>query len=88
MKWLNALVPVQRVTDGEIRQAVRATGRGDLSSIAAVVLESDGTMSVVSVEQRGDARRCPTSATPDADVPAVRQQEAERLGMRLQGSSA
>ena len=44
----------QRVTEDEIRQAVRATGSGDLGDIAAVVLESDGSMSVISAAQAGD----------------------------------
>ena len=37
----------QRVTLDEIRQAVRATGSGDLADVAAVVLETDGSFSVV-----------------------------------------
>jgi uncharacterized membrane protein YcaP (DUF421 family) len=44
----------QRVTADEVRQAVRATGTGDLADVAAVVLETDGSMSVVSVAQAGD----------------------------------
>ena len=44
----------QRLTETEIRQAVRATGTGDLSSVAAVVLESDGSLSVISTEKAGD----------------------------------
>ncbi len=44
----------QRVTEDEIRQAVRATGSGDLGSIAAVILESDGSFSVISGSQAGD----------------------------------
>jgi uncharacterized membrane protein YcaP (DUF421 family) len=46
-----------RVSEGEIRQAVRSTGRGGLRSIAAVVLETDGTLSVIPEEQldSGDA---------------------------------
>jgi uncharacterized membrane protein YcaP (DUF421 family) len=44
----------QRITMSELRQAVRATGSGDLSSVAAVVLETDGSMSVVSVDQAGN----------------------------------
>jgi uncharacterized membrane protein YcaP (DUF421 family) len=35
------------VTIGELRQAVRSTGNGDLADIGAVVLESDGTLSVI-----------------------------------------
>ncbi len=44
----------QRMTMDEIRQAVRASGSGDLSSIAAVVLESDGSLSVVPASRAGD----------------------------------
>jgi len=38
----------QRMTMAEIRQAVRANGAGSLADVAAVVLESDGTLSVIS----------------------------------------
>ena len=44
----------QRVTEAEIRQAVRATGSGDLADIAAVVLESDGSFSVISASKAGN----------------------------------
>ncbi|MGY1755032.1 DUF421 domain-containing protein [Blastococcus sp. SYSU D01042] len=44
----------QRVTVGEVRQAVRATGSGDLGEIAAVVLESDGTLSVIPASKAGN----------------------------------
>lgn len=44
----------QRVTVGELLQAVRASGVGGLDQVAAVVLESDGTFSVVPESQRGD----------------------------------
>ncbi|UOY01938.1 DUF421 domain-containing protein [Blastococcus sp. PRF04-17] len=44
----------QRVTLDEIRQAVRSTGSGDLSDVAAVVLESDGSLSVISRSRAGD----------------------------------
>lgn len=37
-----------RVTEEEVRQAVRASGRASLEEVAAVVLETDGTMSVLS----------------------------------------
>lgn len=43
----------QRVTDTEIHQAVRGAGRGDVEDVAAVVLETDGTMSVIAFEQLG-----------------------------------
>jgi uncharacterized membrane protein YcaP (DUF421 family) len=44
----------QRVSVDEVRQAVRATGAGDLSDVAAVVLESDGTLSVILRSEIGD----------------------------------
>ena len=44
----------ERVAMDEIRQAVRASGVGDLSRVAAVVLESDGSLSVVPADQMGD----------------------------------
>jgi uncharacterized membrane protein YcaP (DUF421 family) len=43
----------ERVTMDEIRQAVRATGSGDVGSIAAVVLESDGSLSVIPAKKLG-----------------------------------
>lgn len=44
---LDAALQHQRVTSSEIRQAVRSHGIGDLSDVAAVVLETDGTFSVI-----------------------------------------
>lgn len=43
-----------RVAEDELRQAVRSSGQGDLASIAAVVLETDGSMSVVPRSSAGD----------------------------------
>jgi uncharacterized membrane protein YcaP (DUF421 family) len=43
----------QRVTEAEIRQAIRATGSGDLGDVAAVVLETDGSLSVISTSKAG-----------------------------------
>lgn len=36
-----------RLTESEVLQAVRSTGSGDLSTIAAVVLETNGKLSVI-----------------------------------------
>ncbi|WP_432489054.1 DUF421 domain-containing protein [Kineococcus sp. SYSU DK018] len=44
----------QRVTLSDLRQAVRASGSGDLAGVAAVVLEGDGTLSVVPSSKLGD----------------------------------
>ncbi|WFE53210.1 YetF domain-containing protein [Micromonospora sp. WMMD1155] len=43
-----------RVTDSEIRQAARSQGYGDLTGLAAVVLETDGSLSVIPRNQVGD----------------------------------
>ena len=37
----------ERLTPGEVHQAVRASGIGDLHQVAAVVLETDGSTSVI-----------------------------------------
>ncbi len=54
-----------RVTEGEVRQAARAQGFGGLDLLEAVVLETDGSLSVVprSSVGSGDALR-------DVDLPA------------------
>lgn len=43
-----------RLTAAEVRQAIRGSGVGDVAMVAAVVLESDGSLSVVTREQSGD----------------------------------
>jgi uncharacterized membrane protein YcaP (DUF421 family) len=64
----------QRVTPGEVRQAVRATGVGGLELVAAVVLETDGTLSVIPVQKLGsgdalhDADRASAWSEPTPDT--------------------
>ncbi|MEU3099422.1 YetF domain-containing protein [Streptomyces sp. NPDC006967] len=43
----------QRVTPDEVRQAIRAQGTGGLELVHAVVLETDGSFSVISRSQHG-----------------------------------
>jgi uncharacterized membrane protein YcaP (DUF421 family) len=43
-----------RLTETEVEQAVRSSGSGELASIAAVVLETNGTLSVIPREKYGD----------------------------------
>ncbi|WP_119462947.1 DUF421 domain-containing protein [Rhodospirillaceae bacterium SYSU D60014] len=45
--FLHEAMRAQRVTEAEIRAALRAQGIGDVSSVEAVVLETDGTISAV-----------------------------------------
>ena len=53
-KPLHDVLREQRMTLGELRQGVRASGSGSLAELAAVVLESDGSLSVVSRSKLGD----------------------------------
>jgi uncharacterized membrane protein YcaP (DUF421 family) len=48
-----------RVTRHEVCQAIRSSGCGDLESVAAVVLETDGTLSVVPVDRCHTASALP-----------------------------
>ncbi|OEJ93547.1 DUF421 domain-containing protein [Streptomyces thermolilacinus] len=43
----------QRVTEGEVRQAIRAHGIGAVEDVTAVVLETDGSFSVLSRSRSG-----------------------------------
>ncbi|MGJ9374119.1 DUF421 domain-containing protein [Nesterenkonia sp. CF4.4] len=43
-----------RLSASEVHQAIRSSGSGDLSSIGAVVLETNGTLSVISAQSLGD----------------------------------
>lgn len=44
-----------RLSASEVHQAVRSSGSGDLRSIAAVVLETNGKLSVISEQNIGDS---------------------------------
>lgn len=58
----------ERVTEEEVRSAVRKTGIGDLHSVAAVLLETDGSFSVIALENAGDRSAFPENATAARDV--------------------
>ncbi|PGH45359.1 hypothetical protein COO58_13705 [Micromonospora sp. WMMA1996] len=53
-----------RVAESEIRQAARSQGTGDLGDLAAVVLETDGSLSVITRGRFGDGSSL-------ADVPGA-----------------
>jgi uncharacterized membrane protein YcaP (DUF421 family) len=59
---LQAELTRQRVTVGEVRQALRKQGIGGFADVAAVVLETDGSLSVI-------ARNATGSGDAIADVP-------------------
>lgn len=60
---LEEVLRKQRVTRTEVYQAVRGTGNGAMEDVAAVVLETDGTLSVISRAQLG-------AGTALSDVPS------------------
>lgn len=51
---LHQALTQQRLTASEVRQSIRASGHGDLKDVAAVVLETDGTLSVIASGRAGD----------------------------------
>ncbi|MDG5485812.1 DUF421 domain-containing protein [Mycolicibacterium gadium] len=53
-RYLDEALRGQRVSVDQIRQAIRSTGRGDVGQVAAVVLESDGSLSVIAKDKVGD----------------------------------
>lgn len=48
-----------RLTESQIRQAARSGGYGDLSLVGAIVLEPNGTLSVVGRDSVGDSSALP-----------------------------
>lgn len=56
----------QRLTESEVRQAIRLSGTGDISQIKAVILESNGKISVIPAHQFGNG-------TATQDVPGAEQ---------------
>jgi uncharacterized membrane protein YcaP (DUF421 family) len=44
-----------RLSESEILQAIRAAGGGDMAEVAAVVLETNGTISVIPKDKLGGA---------------------------------
>ncbi len=53
-RMLEGPIRKQRLTEADVRQAVRASGLGALGAVAAVVIESDGSLSVISQDKLGD----------------------------------
>jgi len=52
-RFLHAAMKKVRVTEDEVRGALRQNGLGGLEQAAAVVLDTDGKLSVISVDKRG-----------------------------------
>jgi uncharacterized membrane protein YcaP (DUF421 family) len=54
-EFLREAMKKVRVTESEIHAAARQRGIGGVELIAAVVMETDGSLSVISYDQRGSA---------------------------------
>jgi uncharacterized membrane protein YcaP (DUF421 family) len=67
-----------RVLRAEVDQAIRASGFGDHELVAAVVLETDGSLSVVGAEQCGTGTALPPSPTGSTTRVASRSTEPGR----------
>ncbi len=63
-----------RITRDEIRSALRKKGFGDLRQVAAVLMESDGSLSVIGSEHYGDG-----SAMPGGQAGGRRPQHTGRI---------
>ena len=57
-RFLDDAMARVRITADEVRSAVRRQGIGAIEEVAAVVLESDGSLSVISVQQAGNRSAC------------------------------
>ncbi|WP_198119484.1 DUF421 domain-containing protein [Massilia rhizosphaerae] len=57
-RFLDDAMTRVRVTASDVRSAVRKHGIGAMEQVAAVVLESDGSLSVISVQQVGSQSAC------------------------------
>ena len=53
-RFVDAALTDERVSEAEVRAAVRGAGFGSLSDVHAVVLESDGSVSVIGKTRAGD----------------------------------
>ncbi len=60
---LDDVVKANRLTVSELHQAVRSSGVGDLSKVAVVVLETDGTLSVITQDAFGSGNAVPSTTS-------------------------
>ena len=50
---LDDRLAAHRLTHADLKQTIRSSGVGDLDKVSAVILESDGSMSVITASQLG-----------------------------------
>jgi uncharacterized membrane protein YcaP (DUF421 family) len=74
----------QRVLESEVRAAIRASGIASLSAVKAVVLETDGTFSVISASDDGK----PLTALKPLDIPESARRRHGETARRRHGETA
>lgn len=57
--YRDAALRAERVARAEVRAAIRGAGIGDIGAVAAVVLETDGSLSVIARDWAGDRSAWP-----------------------------
>jgi uncharacterized membrane protein YcaP (DUF421 family) len=70
----DAALRTERVTRDEVQAAVRSAGCGDLADVAAVVLETDGSFSVIPKVRLGTGSALPSN---QPDTSGVRLSESQ-----------
>jgi uncharacterized membrane protein YcaP (DUF421 family) len=74
-EFLQETLRRERVTEDEVRAAVRSVGLATLGDAEAVVLETDGSLSII--QRGGDSG---PSSLADVGVPTGREEAAQRNG--------
>jgi uncharacterized membrane protein YcaP (DUF421 family) len=74
--FLPAALRAERVTESEVLQAVRSSGQGSLEHVEAVVLESDGSLSVVTGGAGSALKDVPGGSGAGAGAGPARWQES------------
>ena len=72
-KFLREKMKAERVTESEVESAIRAQGIGTIDAVAAVILETDGSFTVIGSPMQGkptalhsvDMEKFPEGADPD-----------------------
>lgn len=63
--FLHSAMKRVRVTEDEIRAAIRQQGKGDVNGVAAVIMESDGSLSVIAFQSEGGGSALPGNMQKD-----------------------
>ena len=67
-EFIGSALRTQRVTKEDVLAAIRAEGAGDVTEIAAVVLETDGSISVIRQLPSGDSSLSSVANAPERAI--------------------